>query len=98
MPEVKVFGGMRRLLGANKVDAESCQLRELLDEIAQRGGEAMAQILFADPNAASRETHMDLRVLVNGRNIVFLEGLDTRLREEDSITLHLSGARGYPGG
>ena len=78
--------------------AEACHVRELLDEIAERGGEAMAHVLFADPSAAPRETHIDLRVLVNGRNIVFLDGLDTRLGADDTVTLHLSGARGYPGG
>ena len=60
--------------------------------------ESMARTLFADPSAVPREMHIDLRVLVNGRSIAFLDGLDTRLRADDAVTLHLSGARGYPGG
>lgn len=86
------------MLGAKQVEAEARGVRELLDEIALRGGEAMARTLFADPSATSREPHFDLRVLVNGRSIAFLDGLDTRLHADDIVTLHLFGARGYPGG
>ncbi len=86
------------MLGSNQFSAEAQGVRELLEEIALRGGEAMASTLFADPTAARHEIHVDLRVLVNGRSIVFLEGLDTRLLADDTVTLHLSGARGYPGG
>jgi molybdopterin converting factor small subunit len=40
----------------------------------------------------------DLRVLVNGRSILFLDGLATQLRDGDAVTVYLSGARGWPGG
>ena len=42
--------------------------------------------------------HPDLRVLVNGRDVRFLEGLDTALAPEDAVTLHATGARSFPGG
>ena len=40
----------------------------------------------------------DLRVLVNGRSIQWLDGMDTRADEGDVVTLHYSGVRGFPGG
>ncbi len=40
----------------------------------------------------------DIEVLVNGRNIAFLAGLETPLAAEDKVTVFLHGARGYPGG
>lgn len=86
------------MLGAKQVSAKARGVRALLDEIALRGGEVMARMLFANPADFPRETHVDLRVLVNGRSIAFLDGLDTQLRCDDTVTLHLSGARGFPGG
>lgn len=40
----------------------------------------------------------DLRILVNGRSVVFLEELDTKLQQEETVTVYIAGARGYPGG
>lgn len=68
---------------------------ELLEEIAQRGGETAAALLF---EAGAAMPSRDLRILVNGRSIEFLAGLDTELRDEDTVTLHFTGARGFPGG
>lgn len=86
------------MLGAKQVRVQAHSVRELLDAIASRGGEDLARSLFASPSSTSREPHADLRVLVNGRSIAFLDGPDTRLRADDTVTLHLFGARGYPGG
>jgi len=94
---VKVLGGMRRQLGADPVCARARGVRELLDELAARVA-GLADQLFADPQAAEREPHRDLRVLVNGRGIDFLDGWNTRLDEHDGVTLHHTGARGFPGG
>lgn len=40
----------------------------------------------------------DIEVLVNGRNIAFLAGLDTPLAADDRMAVFLHGARGFPGG
>ena len=74
---------------------------EVENEAAKRGGRAMATALFASPDQPDRargELNCDLRVLVNGRSILWLEGVDTKLEETDTVTLHHSGARGWPGG
>jgi hypothetical protein len=47
---------------------------------------------------AARALSRDLRVLVNGRSVAFLEGLETPVGESDYVTLHFSGIRGFPGG
>ena len=44
------------------------------------------------------QLNRDVEVLVNGRNIHFLGGLDTTLSADDRVTVFLHGARGYPGG
>ncbi len=108
MPEVRLLGqAMRTALGAKRLDLPGGNIAEVLDEAARRGGHAMAKALFASPGLpdqaeqperARGELHRDLRVLVNGRSILWLEGVDTKLEETDTVTLHHSGARGWPGG
>jgi molybdopterin converting factor small subunit len=39
-----------------------------------------------------------VEVLVNGRNVEFLAGLDTPLGPRDQVTVFCSGVRGFPGG
>jgi len=44
------------------------------------------------------EESEDLRVLVNGRAIEFLDGRATALDPEDAVTIFYVGIRGWPGG
>jgi molybdopterin converting factor small subunit len=44
------------------------------------------------------ERGQDLRVLVNGRAIDFLDGGATRLGAGDTVTIYTIGIRGWPGG
>jgi len=82
-------------MGESAVNFDSQAVRELLEEISRRGGEAVAKLLYDEDGIAPSQ---DLKILVNGRSVAFLAGLDTALQAGDTVTLHLSGARGYPGG
>jgi molybdopterin converting factor small subunit len=95
MPEVRLLGGLRDLIGESSVHFDAPAVRELLEEVSKRGGEAMAKLLYDEDGISPSQ---DLRVLVNGRSMAFLAGLDTKLQAADTVTLHLAGARGYPGG
>ncbi len=95
MPEVRLLGGLRDLVGESAVNSDAQVVRKLLEEISKRGGEAIAKLLYDEDGVAPSQ---DLRVLVNGRSVAFLAGLDTKLQTGDTVTLHLAGARGYPGG
>lgn len=96
--EVRLLGGLRRRLGTAQLSLAAGAVRELLWALVERGGSDLAASLFGDPEAPRPEAHRDLRVLVNGRSVQFLDGLDTALRDGDAVTVHMSGARGYPGG
>ena len=102
MPEVRLLGhAMRAALGAKKLNMPGEDVAAVLDEAVRRGGEPMARALFATPgqvSGARGELNRDLRVLVNGRAMIWLDGVDTKLTEADSVTLLHSGARGWPGG
>lgn len=113
MPEVRLLGGhLRRLLGGKQVGVRSGAVSSLLDELVERGGDELAAMLFEPVPSetcdsetegrhrgdAGRALNRDLRVLVNGRSVAFLAGLETPVGETDYVTLHLSGIRGFPGG
>jgi molybdopterin converting factor small subunit len=95
MPEVRLLGGLRDLMGGSSISSDALIVRELLEEVSKRGGEAIAKLLYDEDGISPSQ---DLRVLVNGRSVAFLAGLETELQAEDTVTLHLAGARGYPGG
>ncbi len=87
MPVLKLLGGLRRF-GRGEQQVSGGTVREVLDRLP-----VPAKVLFP-----AGGLNRDLEVLVNGRNISFLAGLDTTLAADDRVTLFLHGARGYPGG
>ena len=97
MPRVKLLGALARDLG-KQLEVEGQRVGELLAELTRRGGPDLARRVYADPAAREGPLHRDLRVLVNGRSIAFLDGIETPLGSGDRVTLHLTGVRGYPGG
>jgi len=85
MPVLKLLGGLRRF-GGGQQQVSGKTVRDVL-------GRLPAQVLFPEGGL-----NRDLEVLVNGRNISFLAGLETALAPDDRVTIFLHGARGYPGG
>jgi molybdopterin converting factor small subunit len=87
VPVLRLLGGLRRFGGRTQaVSGETVGAVLAESPIPQT-------VLF--PNG---QLNRDVEVLVNGRNIAFLAGLDTRLSADDRVTIFLHGARGYPGG
>ena len=89
---------LRRAIGARVIAMPQRTLRELLAALSQRGDPDLTDRLYADPEAPEPWPDLDLRLLVNGRNALFLDGLDTPLTEADIVTVHFAGARSFPGG
>jgi molybdopterin converting factor small subunit len=84
---LKLLGGLRRF-GKAESFADGATVRAVLE-----GAPVPPTLLFPEGGL-----NRDIEVLVNGRNISFLDGLDTRLDDSDRVTVFLHGARGYPGG
>jgi len=87
MPTLKLLGGLRRF-GRASTRVRGATVADVLKETP-----VPRELLFPDGSL-----NRDLEVLVNGRNVAFLAGLDTTLEEDDRVTIFLHGARGYPGG
>ena len=99
---VKYFATIRSYTGetARRVDDAPGTLRELLAQLAQRYGASFRRAVFAadgdqggvgadavaiDPGAATLNDQ--IIILVNGRNVLFLNGLDTPLGADDEVSI-----------
>jgi len=78
------------------------QVRLMSPQLREQHGVRRIEIEEVDVEAVlSRlgvEESEDLRVLVNGRAIEFLDGRATALDPEDAVTIFYVGIRGWPGG
>lgn len=82
---VRFFFFLRDAAGQDEVviPAESAPcLRELIRILLDRFGERLARQLVT----ANGEIRSDVNILVNGRNVQFLSGADTRLEDEDTVS------------
>jgi len=59
-------------------------LRDLLDILSDRFGEAFKGRIY---EIGSKELRKDLRLLLNGKDISFLSGLETELHDGDRFSL-----------
>ncbi len=63
---------------------ESATLQTLLDAMAERWGDKLAAEIF-QPGTTTPLPH--IRLMVNGRDIAFLNRLDTPLRDADAVLI-----------
>jgi molybdopterin synthase sulfur carrier subunit len=87
VPVLRLLSGLRRF-GGGEQRVNGASVAVVLANCA-----LPRTLLFPDG-----QLNRDIEVLVNGRNIAFLAGLETPLAADDRVTVFLHGARGYPGG
>ena len=96
MTTVKYLGKLRELTGVAEEDISQPQVQALLIELSNGCRTELRELIFVDGDES--ELNEDVEVLVNGRNIKFLDGMATSVGEEDRVTLLYHGVRGFPGG
>ena len=79
--------GIKKILGQRALDIsvpEGCTVGELLEIMKKTWGENLASLLF-EPNSSSLLPHIVL--MVNGRDIRFLNNMETVLQDGDEILI-----------
>lgn len=81
---VKFFATYREVTGEGQISVSDVStVKELLDRLVVEFGEKMSNMLF-ESQGKLRDS---VNVLVNGRAIVFLDGLETKLNRGDSVAI-----------
>ena len=83
--KVRSLAGFRHILGGDReVDlAEGARIEDLLQDLcAAEGGQGLRPLLFDAGGLKG-----DVNILVNGRNVESLQGLQTELAEGDDVAL-----------
>ena len=81
---VKYFATIRTYTGetARRIDDTPADLRELLMTLAGRYGTSFRRAVFSGD-----ELNGEIIILVNGRNVLYLEGLETPLAAGDEVSI-----------
>ena len=85
--KVQTILDLKKIVGAREVEISvpsGCTLQVLLEKMVDSWGDKLAARLF-EPNSTNLFPY--LRLMVNGRDIGFLDGMNTRLKDEDEILI-----------
>jgi molybdopterin synthase sulfur carrier subunit len=81
---VKYFATIRTYTGETerRVEHAPADLRELVTALAGRYGTSFRRAVFSGD-----ELNGEIIILVNGRNVLYLQGLDTPLKADDEVSI-----------
>ena len=97
--QVKLFGKLQRGLGEKKLQIEARAAGELLEKLWTRCGERAEgagatledeeemENLTGELRKSIEGNSSELTVLINGRNLTFLDGPQTKLEEGDRVAI-----------
>jgi len=92
MAEVRFLGAIRKAAGMATFGIDAETVEELLEKLGGLMGPAFQEFVFQ-----AGGLQQDVEIVVNGRNISFLDGSKTALTPFDQVTLSIKGLRGFPG-
>jgi adenylyltransferase/sulfurtransferase len=80
---IELSGGLAQIAGHKKATVKASTLHDVLEKLSKRYGKEFEKRLF-DGGGKPRRF---INIYVNGRDYRFLEKLNTKLREGDSVFL-----------
>jgi len=81
--KIKFFAYFRKYTNAKEIDFEFCStLGELLEKLSVKYGQKFREEIFK-----GKELSDEVIILVNGRHIAHLNGINTPLNETDEICI-----------
>ncbi len=89
MIRVKLYTilGIKEIIGKREFEIdipENSRLINFIDELVCRWGDAVSNILF-EPESKRINSH--LRLMINGQDISFLDGINTLLKDGDEVMI-----------
>ncbi len=82
--KIKLFATLRKKTGTGELEFEASDVKEALEELVSEF-EELEDVIFESRD--NEELKENITVIKDGRNIIYLDGLDTELKPEDSISV-----------
>ncbi len=82
MVMVKFFATLQEPVGENKVEIDAKDVSSLLDIILERYPGLKPELL--DDEGELKDT---IKFMLNGRNVDFLDGMETKLKKDDTVAV-----------
>jgi molybdopterin synthase sulfur carrier subunit len=85
--KVRTILTLKTIMGSGEIElsvSEGSTLGQLITTLVNRFGDELASQLY-EPNSKSLRSY--IRLMVNGRDIAFLKGLETALRHGDEVLI-----------
>ncbi|MEM2088519.1 MAG: ubiquitin-like small modifier protein 1 [Thermoproteota archaeon] len=80
---VALFGNLAKIAGEKIIFIEASTLGEVLNTLVAKYGEAFRNSIYDENNRARRF----INIYVNGKDVRFLKGLETRLNDNDEVSM-----------
>jgi len=81
--EITLYGALARIAGEKTSDLEASTLKEAIGVLTENYGEQLKNRIYDERGNLRRFVN----IYVNGRDIRFLNHLDTELNDEDKISI-----------
>jgi len=83
--KVKFYATFRELVGKKEIEVHGVKtVRELIDYLAKHYSPEIKKELLESPRISEKKP-IDGMILVNGHNILHLNGLDTEIKDDDEV-------------
>jgi MoaD family protein len=81
--KVKFYGALARTTGDKEVEVESSTLGQMLNQLAVKYGESFKEKIYDKKGNPKRFVN----IYVNGKDIRFLNRLDTTIKQGDTVSI-----------
>jgi len=81
--KITLSGALAKIAGEKTVDVEASTLKEAISALTARYGEQFKNRIYDEKDKLRRFVN----IYVNGKDIRFLDQLDTQLNDEDKVSI-----------
>lgn len=82
--KIKLFATLREKAGTKEINLEAGSIKEALNQIVEEN-EELEEVIFRSQKR--EELEESITVIKDGRNIIYLDGLETELDEGDTVSV-----------
>ncbi|NYT19559.1 MAG: MoaD/ThiS family protein [Methanosarcinales archaeon] len=85
MAKIKLFANLRESAGESELEMQGETIQEILDGLLARFPQ-LQEIIFNDVDG-EKQLRSYINILINGNNVLHLEGMDTIVNDDDEIAI-----------